>query len=1476
MKKSLFCFLYLCFCWCTVNVFADAPIEDGVYSISCKSGEGFVALGAYHDMSPYICYVTDGSALTEDAYWVVTNTKSGVTFRNEASGQFIIFTTGRDDAYYKGMTIADAAPDDQSHLWNVTKNEDGSVSINSALYDYSSYYWNLRYSQGLLGTYNKSWGGSDNEHYFFTKKGSNPDPGPDTPDNPDTPDTPTTSRTSFPNAFHVFLTDGRLEAYPLSIVKSHSEAGGKLVIETTIGKTYSYNLTDVASTSETAPTDFPTFESFKFNNKFNDQLFTDADGEMKGDTVYVTIAAIGKRLTPSFKLPDGKEIEVYVDNVKQESKVTRLRFDKDIYYVVTHPGYQMLLPEASGNQKGSETYSMQPYGRIVRVHVNWLTDQAKVPAIYINTDDGLAITSKDYYKDATIYIDGQGVFPSMETTYVQIKGRGNSSWGWSKKPYRLKFEEKVKPLGMTKGKSWVLLANGIGGSMMTNAIGMKAANLMGAAAANHIVPVDLYLNGEYRGSYNLTEKVGLSNNSVDLEDETAAALLELDSYYDEPDGQKFRTTPYNLPINVKAPDFTEDETRLTLEIVQKSFNDFVKTLYQGRDITKHVDLEQLVRFLMVDELTLNYEFYHPKSTFCYRESFESDTSKYVFGPVWDLDWCFGYEHNGNYFTREATANYWKDETRMEVIQFVRDLRFKYAPLGELYEKLWKEFMDNDLEELMEYCQDYYDFAHNSFDSNRSVWGDWTDYEQQAKNAASWLETRTQKIYEDIINDVRPDMPEPVIAINFDNDKLYTLTCKRGALVLSADHTKLQAGQSRTDAPEEDYKFAIIHIGDYNYLYSPVLKKFMTTISDSEDGRFTDEGLGSVIGFDISHADGEYVYMITADGSKWFNNNGTTIVINSWNKPDDGDRWLIEEAGDFDPTEALALADKYLIAVTNNIIFNGKVIATETVKLPSGAEVPTPSTSYINDFVALNAPSNVPQFVEDKDITVNYTAIWGGPFEFSQTEENAKWYNMTIRSSYYVGKDVTEPYYPIEYDEDALASHDYQWAFAGDPYHVKVYNRSTGFTQSLTAVNNDAVMRDGDYAWDLLPRADGFLLRKPGTEYLCLNQIGGKDGPLQFWDSKNSLNDNGSTFRVEEVIDIVEPSAIIIANNYSRVYGDDNPDFNYTTQGGAVEGIPEIVCAADKKSAIGTYPISITRGSITNKDVTFVNGTLTITPAPLTIKAETYTKKQGEQNPDFKLTYEGFKNGETEKVLTKKPSITTAATVSSKPGDYLVTLSGAKADNYTISYVNGTLVVIDADALVVVAKSYSREYGDPNPTFEYTTDGATMVGKPNISCSATIKSSVGTYDIVVSKGSVQNYNDSYVNGKLTITQAPLKITANDLTIEQGEEVPELTLTYEGFKNGETEKVLKKKPTVTTNATSESLAGSYQILVSGGDATNYAITRVNGTLTIKIPAVVDAARDMQPNSDDIYDLAGRKLNRLPRRGVFITKGTKMLVK
>ena len=305
---------------------------------------------------------------------------------------------------------------------------------------------------------------------------------------------------------------------------------------------------------------------------------------------------------------------------------------------------------------------------------------------------------------------------------------------------------------------------------------------------------------------------------------------------------------------------------------------------------------------------------------------------------------------------------------------------------------------------------------------------------------------------------------------------------------------------------------------------------------------------------------------------------------------------------------------------------------------------------------------------------------------------------------------------------------------------------------------------------------------------------------------------------------------VTAKSYSRKYGEANPTFEYTTSGATLTGTPSISCETTATSPVGEYDIVVSKGSITNYNVTLLNGKLTVTKAPLTITAKSYTIKQGDALPTFEADYAGFKNNETDAVLAKKPSITTTATSASEPGTYEIVVSGAEATNYDITYVKGTLTITKADEVVVTAKSYSRKYGEANPTFEYTTSGATLTGTPSISCSATATSPVGEYDIVVSKGSVTNYNVTLVNGKLTITKAPLTITAKSYSIKQGDALPSFEAEYSGFKNNETSAVLTSQPTIRTTATSASEPGTYEIVVSGAEATNYDISYVKGTLTI----------------------------------------------
>lgn len=322
-----------------------------------------------------------------------------------------------------------------------------------------------------------------------------------------------------------------------------------------------------------------------------------------------------------------------------------------------------------------------------------------------------------------------------------------------------------------------------------------------------------------------------------------------------------------------------------------------------------------------------------------------------------------------------------------------------------------------------------------------------------------------------------------------------------------------------------------------------------------------------------------------------------------------------------------------------------------------------------------------------------------------------------------------------------------------------------------------------------------------------------------------------------VVTVVKIPLTAHVANTTKVYGDANPEFNITYSGfrdGDSEvgfSVPaSISIIVDNSSKVGKYDI-VASGAVSDKyEISYIPGTLTITKAPLSISAGNYTKKQGDAMPVFKASYAGFKNGEDESVLTKQPVFSCEANEASAPAEYAVTISGAEAENYDISYEQGRLTVVEADAVVVRAKSYSRQYGDENPVFEFETEGAVLDGTPEIVCSAVANSPVGSYTIEVKQGSIKNYNVHFESGSLVITKAPLSISAGNYTKKQGDAMPVFKASYAGFKNGEDESVLTKQPVFSCEANEASAPAEYAVTISGADAENYEISYKQGVLTV----------------------------------------------
>ncbi len=344
-------------------------------------------------------------------------------------------------------------------------------------------------------------------------------------------------------------------------------------------------------------------------------------------------------------------------------------------------------------------------------------------------------------------------------------------------------------------------------------------------------------------------------------------------------------------------------------------------------------------------------------------------------------------------------------------------------------------------------------------------------------------------------------------------------------------------------------------------------------------------------------------------------------------------------------------------------------------------------------------------------------------------------------------------------------------------------------------------------------------------------------------ASGAVDANYSIAFVNGTLTVNPASLTITANSTNKIYGAALPTFT-ASYSGFVNGDTaanlttpvSLTTSASASSPAGTYTITASGATSTNYSIGFVNGTLTVNPAPLTITANSTNKVYGAALPTFTASYSGFVNGDTAANLTTPVSLTTSASASSPAGTYTITASGATSTNYSIGFVNGTLTVNPAP-LTITANSTNKVYGAALPTFTASYSGfvngdtaANLTTPVSLTTSASASSPAGTYTITASGATSTNYSIGFVNGTLTVNPAPLTITANSTNKVYGAALPTFTASYSGFVNGDTAANLTTPVSLTTSASASSPAGTYTITASGATSTNYSIGFVNGTLTV----------------------------------------------
>ena len=474
----------------------------------------------------------------------------------------------------------------------------------------------------------------------------------------------------------------------------------------------------------------------------------------------------------------------------------------------------------------------------IAVIVSSGTDKAEVkmffselPVVYINTEGGQAITSKEKYIDAELIIQGNETYNSKTTKLyngaTEIRGRGNSTWGQPKKPYRLKLDKKTDLLGMGKSKHWVLLANYLDESLQRNALAYNLSGSMGMEQMSTVF-VDVVLNGDFVGNYQLCENIRVDPTRVDIfdwetfaedcagviadaegldkdttgdleeymaenmgwitsgtvtfngttytiadypdieiPDITGGYLIELDEYYDEV--SKFKTES-NQPIMFKNPEFvgTNPEMMAYIKAYIQAFEDAVQAdsytaKYEGE--TLHYS-ELFDMDALVDYWLINEIFFNEELNKKSTYMYKDIDGLMKMGPIWDMDWSSGGEGQTYHTENWATRYYSTNAQANSWYKFLIQDPWFFINAQERY---W-EIRNAEVKDMLDELDRNEELLASSAAGNGKRWGYKSDYSEYVNKLRTWLNSHlswmdTQMATQDSLRDSLGYHPSSRLALS---------------------------------------------------------------------------------------------------------------------------------------------------------------------------------------------------------------------------------------------------------------------------------------------------------------------------------------------------------------------------------------------------------------------------------------------------------------------------------------------------------------------------------------------------------------------------------------------------------------------------------------------------------------------------------------------------------------------------------------
>jgi hypothetical protein len=391
-----------------------------------------------------------------------------------------------------------------------------------------------------------------------------------------------------------------------------------------------------------------------------------------------------------------------------------------------------------------------------------------LPTVYLDTNEGASINTRSRYFEGQFEMTAGAGCGAAPRQLVAAKGRGNYSWTFAKKSFTIKLDKKADLCGMGKSKKWALVANAYDKSLLRNSIanyvGSKMTNLAWTPKSK---PVDLYINGSYRGSYILIERVAVAENRVDVPELDSSSTNNSGGYLLEWDYRK--GADYNVTagsrgwVGIKEPEKDLDPAgHDTHHGITKAQRDYINSYLDatdralfGRNFTsdssgwkKYIDEKSAVDYYIAMELMKPVDGNMWASVYMYKQA----NGKLFFGPLWDFDLAAGSARRaGNtvsptgWYLRKPVATSARQSSVTWFNRLNQDPQFRSAVRAR-----WKQVYPN-LRTTTTFIDREKSAIHKSADANFKKWsvtqhlssvqvvkGSWT---REVSYVRSWMASR---------------------------------------------------------------------------------------------------------------------------------------------------------------------------------------------------------------------------------------------------------------------------------------------------------------------------------------------------------------------------------------------------------------------------------------------------------------------------------------------------------------------------------------------------------------------------------------------------------------------------------------------------------------------------------------------------------------------------------------------------------------